>query len=127
MAIKISSIRTLYFYVISLIGLLMIAFSTADLVNTALKTWVFPKAEEVYLRCPYDYPQPVAVEGVPARTPEELAADCERERERALEERVRGRQSSAVRDVSFLVVGIPLFWFHFRTAQRERREEKENS
>ena len=90
---KISSIRTLYFYVISLIGLLMIVIPTVDLVNIALKTWVFPEISLSLLG-------------------------------RLEESYTRARQADAVRDFSFLIVGIPLFWFHFRTAQRERREER---
>ncbi len=123
MPIKTSSIRTLYFYVIATVGLLMVVFSAADLINLALKTWVFPKAEEYTFECPRDFPAPA--EGTTGQSPEEQRAECEIQKERAREERMRARQAGAVRDISFLVVGIPLFWFHFRTAQRERKEAKE--
>ncbi len=123
MALKTSLIRTLYFYVISAIGLLMISFSTADLINLGLKTWVFPKAEEFYFSCPRPVPEPTDQEGRKADQDQQF---CLEEQKRQLEQRIQARAASAVRDFSFLVVGLPLFWFHFRVAQKERREDKEN-
>lgn len=106
------------------IGLIMVTLSAADLINLALKTWVFPKAEETSFVCPTEYPP--SPEGLPARSPVEQREECEKQEAWAQRERVRSRQANAIRDISFLLVGIPLFWFHFRVAQRERREEKEN-
>lgn len=124
MAIKVSSIRTLYFYVISLIGLLMMVIPATDLINLALNTWVFTKAEEVSLVCPpptiSSYP-----DGTKSPNVETQLKECLAERDQLIQDQMRTRQSNAVRDFSFLVVGIPLFWFHFRIAQRERREERE--
>lgn len=124
MAIKPSSIRTFYFYIISLIGLLMIAFPTADLVNLALKTWIFPNAETAAYTCPTYFPAPTD-SSVP--NVEVQKQQCETDRARFVEERINTRQADAIRDFSFLVVGIPLFIFHFRIAQKERREEKDEN
>lgn len=125
MPIKTSIIRSLYFYVLAAVGLLMFCFSAADLVNLGLKTWVFTQAEEIYYKCPSEVPRPV-VEGETeaALTPEEQQAQCEKELERQSEQLVQRRQASAVRDISFIIVGIPLFWFHFRVVQKERKEDK---
>ena len=116
--------------VIGIIGLMMIVFSVADLVNLGLKTWVFPKAEDVgYYACPIAVPA-TAPDSAPAKVSVpaiDSQKQCADDQARALASTIHGRQSSAVRDLSFLVVGLPLFAFHFRIAQKERREEKDST
>ncbi len=122
MSIKISTIRSLYFYVIAAIGLLMVAFSVGDLINLGLKTWVFSNSELIYTSCGYggsEYPPPIMYE-------EEFTPLCEKELKQGLERRTKTRQTSAIRDFSMILIGLPLFLFHFRIAQKERKEIKNN-
>ena len=44
-------IRSLYFYVVSIVALFMLVFSCVDLVNIGLKTWVFKNADPSYGIC----------------------------------------------------------------------------
>ena len=123
---KPSIIRSLYFYIISIIGLMMIVFSTADLINLGLKTWVFPKADRYYSSCDNMlYPSSYGTAVSPKDAGDRQKEQCEQQLKRDKENAVSNKQSQAVRDLSFLVVGLPLFAFHFRIAQKERREEKE--
>lgn len=117
-----SIIRSIYFYLAALVGLLMMVFSGADLINLGLKTWVFPNAdEELYYTCPERPPVPAGIETEAAPTGEEaLGAKCPTDAQRT--QALRRRQSSAIRDISLIVVGFPLFLFHFRVVQRERKE-----
>jgi len=123
---RVSIIRSIYFYAVSIISLFMVTFAVADLVNSGLKTWVFPNTDPRYNECipgsNYGgYPRPVAIEGekeIPGPTEE----DCAKQNALNRENIIRERQNSAVRDFSFLVVGVPLFLFHFRIIQRERKE-----
>lgn len=113
-----SVIKTIYFYLVTFVGLMMVVFSSANLINTALKTWVFTKADnDVY----YDMacaPQP---EG---KTVSEYSpAQCEKQREanriNAEANRVAQKQRDLVRDISFIAVGIPLFLFHWRFIRKK--------
>ena len=124
MANKPSIIRTIYLYAISLVGLLMIVFSAADLINIGLKMFVFTQADEYNYPCPP--PAPIAADGKEVSTTTTASqrekALCDEDRNRM---RVQQRQGSLVRDLSMLIVAIPLFLFHFRIAQKERKDHSE--
>ncbi len=113
-------IRSIYFYAVSIIALFMLVFSVVDLLNLGLKTWVFPQADEYYSECiPYKPASAIADPQIKAGPTED---DCARQNRQNEINRVRSRQNSAVRDFSMLVVALPLFIFHFRTIQKERKE-----
>lgn len=118
---KSALIKTIYFYLVALIGLLMVAFSSADLVNIGLRTWVFPKADL------NQYPQPpcaVMMVKTPGATETDAQyqarlADCERTQMSDEEARAIQKQKDAVRDISMIAVGIPLFLYHWIMIRRE--------
>ncbi len=125
MSSKTQLVRSLYLYVVSLIALLMVVFSAADLVNTALKTWVFTKADKAIY---YNYSAPCPVEvAKPGTTSTEPSTVICKENEKNSQDRFTAqKQADAVRDLSFFIVGIPLFLFHWRLVKKDK-EEKENS
>lgn len=101
---------------------MMIAFSGADLISTALKTWVFTKADDYYtysgrMNC-QSLTAAVANPGTTTPTKEQAVAECEQQNEMAAKDqeanRTATRQNSIVRDISMIVVGIPLFLIHWR-------------
>ncbi|OQB18731.1 MAG: hypothetical protein BWY14_00813 [Parcubacteria group bacterium ADurb.Bin192] len=122
---KTALIKTVYFYTVSLIALMMIVFSTADLVNLGLKTWIFPKADL------NEYKEPscaVMIMKDPSlqETEEQYRnriQQCEQGRMDENEARAIRKQRDAVRDISFLVVGIPLFLYHWATIRREQKAD----
>jgi hypothetical protein len=120
---KSSVIKTVYFYLVSIISLFMVVFATADLVNLGLKTWVFPKADlNEYVNPPCAtqiYRGPEMAESEYSRQ----IKQCEESRVSEDEARDIRKQRDAVRDLAFLVVGIPLFAYHWSTIRRESREE----
>lgn len=120
---KAQIIKTVYFYLVSLIALMMVVFSTADLVNLGLKTWVFPKADL------NEYREPTCAIMV-AKDPTGAEADtayqqrlqqCEESKIDETEARAIRKQKDAVRDISFLFVGIPLFLYHWLTIRKEKK------
>ena len=122
---KSSLIKTIYFYLVSLISLMMVVFSTADLVNLALKIWVFPKADK------QEYIEPSCALQIPAKMPgiseeeyQRQIKNCEANRMNEDERRSIQHQRDAVRDLSFLVVGAPLFLYHWRIIRREGKEDR---
>lgn len=122
-----SNIRQVYFYVVTLVGLLMMIFPTADLINQALKTWVFPQIEQAeYAHYPRMVAPPEATkEGAtaPAETSEQQEKRLAEEKEFSKIQRRAQKQRDIVRDISFLIVGIPLFAFHFRVVQKEKSKD----
>lgn len=134
-------IRSIYFYSASLITLIMIVVSAGQLVDIALKSTIFPKAEDPYGQACNDRgelvykgdigPRPVMPDGSPDVQPKEREMSAEEKasakaacEESLKERRSAERQSQIVRSLSMLIVAVPVFWFHFRIAQREREEEK---
>ncbi|MFA6447805.1 MAG: hypothetical protein WCW31_06185 [Patescibacteria group bacterium] len=124
---KSTLIKTIYFYLVSLIALLMVVFSTADLINLGLKTWVFPKTNTNYYGMPCAsqiYPAPTK-EGVTQPTTNiDYAKQCEIDRKNQEDMAIVQNQRDAVRDISMIVVGIPLFLYHWITLRKDKETDK---
>ncbi len=114
------TIKSIYFYLVSFVALMMVVFSTADAINIALKTWVFTAADKDM----YNYPRSICEMQVPATPPNVKPVptvskeDCEKQNEENIKQNETGRmaqkQRDVVRDLSMIVVGIPLFLIHWR-------------
>lgn len=119
---KIALIKNIYFYLVAFVALMMVVFSLADLVNLGLKTWVFTKADG-----PNYYPMTGCATMPPAEvksgqiTVEQCAQMEEENRQRQEEERVASNQRNVVRDISFIVVGLPLFLIHWRILRKKEK------
>lgn len=120
----------------------MIVFSIADLINLGLTTWVFrtaDKADDWSLPVPY-----MATEVKLGKTAERCAEKCDltadekqqiknwlvdyknwQDQHEVL--KIARKQKNAVRDCSMLIVAIPLFIWHWKMINKERKETKENS
>lgn len=115
---KQSIIKTIYFYLVSFVALMMVVFSLADVINMALKTWIFTKADMDYysmpvsIECDQNY-KPITPDQVKPATPEECAQRAALQKKQDEDNRDSQRQRDAVRDISMIVVGIPLFAFHW--------------
>ncbi|MFZ6015788.1 MAG: hypothetical protein ACOYUZ_05570 [Patescibacteria group bacterium] len=122
---KAQIIKTVYFYLVSLIALMMVVFSTADLVNLGLKTWVFPKADLNEWREPACTAMIIKdpTGGETEAVYQQRLAECEANKIDEDEARAIRNQKDAVRDISFLVVGIPLFLYHWITLRKEKDEK----
>lgn len=142
MAIKLNSIRNIYFYLVALIALMMIVWGTVDLANLGLTTWIFKTADRADDWAP---PVPYMVTEVKLG---ETAARCSEKCDLTADEKlqiqnwlvdyknwqdqqgilkVARKQKNAVRDISMLVVAIPLFIWHWKMISKETKENKENN
>lgn len=120
------TIKSIYFYLVSFVALMMVVFSTADMINIALKTWVFTAADLD------TYYSPACVAPIPVATPDGKAVaatskeECDKQNEDSLKQQKRNmaaqKQRDVVRDISMIVVGIPLFLIHWRIV----RSKEEN-
>ena len=123
------TIKSFYFYVVSFVALMMIVWSSADLINVALKTWVFTKADDnmyydgraACATLPAPVPDPKST--TPVISKEQMIKDCEMQNEISIKQqeisRVATRQANIVRDISMIVVAIPLFFIHWRIVRRK--------
>jgi len=111
------NIRKLYLYLFSLIGLLIVVFGAIQMVDLALNVFVFPDAD-LY----GDFPR------FPGEFQEELNAADQAAYEAELaefnqKEQSRSRQRQLSGALSSLIVGVPLYLYHWRIITREKEQE----
>lgn len=111
-------IKKIYLYLVSVIALVIAVIGAIMLVNMALKTWVFPKADNNY----YTPPCNIMVKGPDGTiTP---SSECD-PKAQALQEkqdaenRAAQKQRDAAQALAFILVATPIWFFHWRLAKRE--------
>ncbi len=125
---KVAIIKNLYLYLVSFVALMMVVVSTADMLQIVLKKYVFTKADQDY----YSYssfdcggmmapkgPTPAAPETAKPPTTEECKQREAEAKKQAEENRAAQRQRDLVRDISFILVGIPLFAYHWNVVRKK--------
>lgn len=114
-------IRTIYLYLFTLVGLALLTIGVARLVTLGLKTYIFTQAD-VYYVYPQSRPVKPAVEGQEAAkevtepTQKEIA-DYEKK------QRTSNRQREAAESLGFIIVGLPLYLYHWSVIQRDKKRE----
>lgn len=110
------SLKKAYLYLVSVISLVIAVIGAIMLLNMALKTWVFKKADLDYYASPCISSKAPAPDG---RTvicaPEEEA----RQKKDAEERRVAQKQRDAAQALAMLIIAAPVWWGHWRMAKRE--------
>lgn len=106
------SIRLLYLYLFSFIGLIIAVIGTIQLVDLGMKVYIFKDADR------YDYPLTTKFD--PNGKEVELT-EKEKEEQKAQQdtETTRNRQRQASNAIAMLLVGIPLYKYHWSTIKRE--------
>mgnify|MGYP001563332469 CR=1 FL=1 len=114
------TIKSIYFYLVSFVALMMVVFSSADMINIALRTWVFTAADKdtyAYPRAVCEVPAPATPtepKAVPAPTKEECEKQNKEYTQQQEASRIAQKQRDVVRDISMILVGIPLFLIHWK-------------
>ena len=117
---KVALIKNLYLFLVSFVALMMMVFSLADVINIALKTYIFTKADKDF----YAYPEPICEPVKPmaksdTTTPAAQCVSSAEQAKRADENRSAQRQRDLVRDLSMIIVGVPLFAYHWWLVRRK--------
>lgn len=117
-----STIRNIYLYVVSAISLFMIVFSVVSMVNLGLRTWVFTKADSMsYARPSIDQYCTYGEKGEKTCPSEEERAKREASDMKLQEDqRIADRQRDLVQNISFIIVALPLFIYHWRIIRADR-------
>lgn len=115
-------IKKVYLYLVSLISLIIIVIGAIMLINLALRTWVFTKADNNV------YYSPKAVCSVPANpdgTKPTLAPECSdpnydaNQQAQEKENRAAQKQRDAAQAIAMILVASPIFYYHWKLARKE--------
>ncbi len=108
------SIRLLYLYLFSFIGLLIAVIGTIRLIQLGIKVYIF-KGADVYI----SYPISVGPDG---KGVELSQVDKELQQRTQNEENRRQRQREVSEAFAMLLVGIPLYKYHWNIIQKEGKK-----
>lgn len=100
------SLRLLYLYLFSFVGLLITVIGSIQIVDLTLKTYVFKVSEYSY------FPEPVKLEGESVVDPEEF-------RRRNEEEQSNQRKRQFSNSLAMILVGAPVYLYHWKTIKKE--------
>ncbi len=108
------NIRLIYLYLFSFIGLLIVVIGTVRIVDLGIKVFVFKDADK------YEY-----YAGPITTTPDGKTVEVDEEKEKARQEKEsqRQRQRELSGAISMLIVGLPLYAYHWITIQKESKKE----
>lgn len=106
------SLRLLYLYLFSFVGLLIVVMGGIQLVNLGIRTFVFPKAD-YYEIGPVTLPNK---EGMMEQAETEDEAKV-----RQIQDVSRQRQRELANAVAMVAVGAPLYLYHWRIIQKDSR------
>jgi len=138
-------VRTIYLYLFALVGLALVVSGTVRFLDMGLKMFIFTKAEDIdKIQQRYNYPSypvPLSIEKMQSfqgSTSTELTseekttlknwlADYEkwREDESKIDYLVANRQREASNNLAMILVGLPLYLYHWGVIRKETREKEE--
>jgi hypothetical protein len=137
---KHSIIRTIYLYLFALVGLVLLIIGTVRFIDMGLKAYVFTKAEQSEtLQQRYYYSGPLPVEKMQNAeesselTEDELIilknflADYKEweEKESNIDYLASKRHREASGNLAMIIIGLPLYFYHWRIIRKETKESKE--
>lgn len=108
------NIRLLYLYLFAFIGLLICVIGAVQLVDLGLTVLVFPDSDN------YEYYAPLRDPGDDASDADLDAIEAE-QAAAASRQQTRQRQRQLITSVSMLVVGAPLYIYHWRIISRDNQ------
>jgi hypothetical protein len=138
---KHSLVRTIYLYLFALVGLFLIIISSVDFIDMALKATIFTQADEEQRIWEKQPPMPSKriqnfAESTEKKTTVTLSEDEVsnlenwnteytewKERQEKFDVVVARRQRDASRNISMLLVGIPLYMYHWAVIKRETKDK----
>ena len=143
-------VRTIYLYLFTLVGLTLLTVGTVQLVGLGLKMYVFPMAEEDAYRQSISWIEPKGPgEGIIADDVQEMAEVCQNESSLSEEHQVLlgnwledyqaqkenrlsmedikaiNRQRTAAGALALILIGLPLYLYHWLTIKKEIKKEEE--
>lgn len=112
------SLKKAYLYLVSVISLVIWVIGAIILLNMALKSWVFTKADTDYYSGPCVSTKSVSV-NPSGQTVECSAEEIAQQKQQADDNRKAQKQRDAAQALSMIIIAVPVWWFHWRLAKRE--------
>lgn len=108
------TLRKTFLYIFASVGLVLSIIGTVSLINLGLKSYVFTKADNY---C-FNYATPVLDKdgSSVART----QAQIDQDKKNCEEQQTANRQSQASNAIAMLIVGIPLYAYHWMVIRRDK-------
>jgi hypothetical protein len=103
------SLRLLYLYLFSFVGLLITVIGSIQLVDLTLKSYVFKVDEYTY------YPEPMSVEG----SKSVISPEVSQKRNQTEQQNQRKRQLS--NSLAMIAIGAPLYLYHWKTIKKDSK------
>ena len=123
-------IRKIYLYLFALIGLVLITIGCVRLVGLGLKTYIFTKAD-IYIEYPMARPiknPPTGGAPIEGNKTEELQQPTKEEiEEYQNKQQAANRQREAAESLAFIIVGLPLYLYHWSMIKKDKKEEIANA
>lgn len=110
------NLRLLYLYLFSFVGLIVSVIGAIRLIELGLKVYVFKDADR------YEYARPLIPAEGPKVSTEEAKLQEERDKELQDQETKRQRQREASGALAMLLVGFPLYKYHWGVIQKENKK-----
>lgn len=105
------NIRLIYLYLFSFVGLLVVVIGSVQLVNLGMKVFVFPESDK------YEYMTPAVMPDG-----EKGKIDEKQMQAQAARDQRRNRQRDLSNSLAMIVVGLPLYLYHWKTIQKENKK-----
>lgn len=109
------SLKNLYLYFFSALGLILVVIASTQLISLTLKTFVLTQAD-VY----YEYPVR------PITDPESRIEEPSKEEIEKIQaqQRTSQRQRELAESLAMIIVGFPLYLYHWRQVKKLMKEGK---
>lgn len=143
---KHSLVRTIYLYLFSIVGLTLMVIAGVSFINMALKAYIFTKADE-QMRIEYKQPPfgPVAIEKLDRISQEAQGKQTQvtltenevqqidqwlvdyknyKESREKIDPVVTDRQQTASINLAMVIIGLPLYLYHWGIIRRETRKSE---
>lgn len=101
------SLRLLYLYLFSFVGLIIVIVASIGLVNLGMKIYLFPESDY------YDTTPVVSPEGKYLESTEEAKLRQSRDVKRQ-------HQNQLMESISAIIIGLPVYLYHWKTIQKEK-------
>lgn len=102
------SLRLLYLYLFSFVGLIIVVVGSIQLINLGMRVFIFKDIDR-YEVAPMTFPEKEGLVGQP-ESAEQAQARQDRETDRQ-------RKRDLVNSVSMIAVGLPLYMYHWKIIQ----------
>jgi hypothetical protein len=111
------TLRKSYLYLFATVGLVLVIFGGVSLIDLGLKTYVFKKADNYcYRAVPMMLAPDKNGKGV-----EPTQAELDAQKKQCEEQQAASREGQASHAVATLIVGLPLYVYHWMRIRKENQ------